>query len=51
MIVEQVHGLVHLRQFDTPAVGQVNHGQPAFPETELGLRMVDPNVNTTFYDF
>jgi len=40
--MEQVHGLVHMAQFETLAGWQVDGGQPAIPYPEFGFRHAEP---------
>ena len=37
VLVEEVHGLVHLSQFQTMATGKMDSFQPAIPDAQLGL--------------
>ena len=37
VLVEKVHGLVHLSQFQTMATGKMDPFQPAIPDAQLGL--------------
>ena len=41
MLVEEVHGLVHLSQFQAVATGKMNPLQPAIPDPELGLGIAE----------
>ena len=40
--MEQVHGLVHMPEFEILAGWQVDGGQPAIPDPEFGFRHAEP---------